>query len=191
MIAASPHERHAAMSRQEYVYCPRCGTRLAESERGGRRRAVCPTPECGFTHWDNPIPVVAAIVEQDDHLILVRSHGWSEHAFALVAGFLERGESPEQGVLREVREEIGIEARVHGFVGAYSFEMRNQLLLVYHVIALEPEIRLGEDELAAFKRVPLAEVKPWPRGTGPALRDWLRARGYDPPVVELGEARYE
>lgn len=179
------------VTRREYRFCPRCGGDLERRERGGSVRAVCPAPGCGFTHWDNPVPVVAAIVEDDGHVVLVRSRGWSEHAFALVAGFLERGETPEQAVLREIREEIGIEARIHEFLGAYAFELMNQLLLVYHVQALEGEIALCETELDAFKRVPISEIKPWPRGTGPALREWLAARGYHPPVLELGQAVYE
>jgi len=179
------------MSQRAYRYCPLCRARLEEGERGGAARAVCAAPDCGFVHWDNPVPVVAAIVEHAGDVILVRTHGAPEHWFALVAGFVERGESAEQAVLREVREEIGIEARIREFVGAYPFELRIQLLLVYHVHALESEIALGADEIAAYKRVPISEVKPWPLGTGPALRDWLAARGHHPPVVPLGDARYD
>lgn len=179
------------MPRADFVFCPRCRTELEERERGGSLRAVCPAPDCGFTHWNNPVPVVAAVVEHDGHVILVRSHGWPEHAFGLVAGFLEPGEAPAQGVLREIREELGLDARIHAFIGAYGFELRNQLLLVYHVHAPHAEIALGTDELAAYKRIPIPELKPWPHGTGPALRDWLVARGYDPPILEFGTARYD
>lgn len=179
------------MPSRDYKFCPHCRTPLVERERGGSVRAVCPAAECGFTHWNNPVPVVAAIVERDGHVILVQSRGWPEHFYALVAGFLERGESPEHGILREIREELGVEARIQAFVGAYPFELMNQILLVYHVHALEDDIVLCSEELAAFKRVPIIELKPWPLGTGPALRDWLAARGHHPPVVELGEARYD
>lgn len=191
MIGHLPDRPERPLTRPDYRFCPRCRSPLEERERGGAMRAMCLSPGCGFTHWDNPVPVVAAIVEHDGHVILVRSHGWPEHAFGLVAGFLERGESPEQGVLREIREEIGIAAEISELVGVYGFELRNQLLLVYHARALEGDIRLGEDELAAYKRVPVHALKPWPRGTGPALRDWLVARGYDPEIVEFGHARYD
>lgn len=181
------------MSRPAYRYCPLCRAPLEDVERGGAVRAVCTAAECGFVHWDNPVPVVAAIVEHDGDVILVRTQGAPEHWFALVAGFVERGESPEQAVLREVREEIGIDARVREFVGAYPFELRNQLLLVFDVHPREDEIEiaLGADEIAAYKRVPIPELKPWPLGTGPALRDWLAARGHHPPILPLGEARYD
>ena len=47
-------------------------------------------------------------------------------------------------------------------------------------------ITLAADELDDYKEVPLAKLRPWPQGTGPALRDWLAARGFDPPFVDFG-----
>jgi NADH pyrophosphatase NudC (nudix superfamily) len=176
------------MSRPQYQYCPLCRSALAPGQHGGKQRLACANPSCGFIHWDNPIPVVGAIVERDGHVLLVRSHGFPETWYALVTGFLEAGESPEHGVLREVEEELGIRAELQSFVGAYPFELRNQIIFVYHVLGGAGPIRLCEEELADWKAVPLAELRPWPLGTGPALRDWLASRGYHPPVVALGAA---
>jgi NAD+ diphosphatase len=137
-----------------------------------RPRLACPS--CGWIHYDNPTPVVAAIVQQGDEVILVAQHGWPESWFGLVTGFLERHETPEAGVLRELDEELGLRGTVESLVGAYSFEQKNELIVAYHVKA-EGEVRLGA-ELRAIKRVPIAKLKPWPFGTGLAVKDWLARR---------------
>jgi NADH pyrophosphatase NudC (nudix superfamily) len=176
------------MTRKVYRYCPHCRTELIEAAHGGRLRRGCPRAECGFVHWDNPIPVVAAIVERAGRVVLVRSHGWPATWYGLVTGFLEPDETPEDAVLREVDEEIGIPAELGGYIGAYPFERMNQIIFTYHVLGGEGTIRLCEQELADYKEVAIEKLRPWSRGTGPALRDWLAARGYHPPVVEFGSS---
>ncbi|HRV35550.1 MAG TPA: NUDIX domain-containing protein [Desulfomonilia bacterium] len=156
-------------------FCPKCGTRLTEKSIEGRLKKACPSGGCGYVFWDNPVPVVAAVVENDKQVVLVRNKGWPEKMFGLVSGFLERGESPADAVLREVREELGLEGKIDDFIGVYSFFEMNQLLLVYHVSA-RGEISLG-DELEAFRRVAPKKLVPWPIGTGPAVRDWLVRKG--------------
>jgi NAD+ diphosphatase len=174
------------MSRSEYRYCPACAQLLVRREHGGKIRLACPDDACGFVHWNNPVPVVGAIVERDGHVFLVRSLGWPETWYALVTGFLESGESPRQAVLREVAEELGLDAELERFIGAYPFEQLNQIIFVYHLRAGAGPVRLCREELADYRIVPIEKLRPWPRGTGPALRDWLASRGYHPPVAELG-----
>jgi NADH pyrophosphatase NudC (nudix superfamily) len=161
---------------------------MITQELGGRNRRVCPASACGYVAWNNPIPVVAGIVEREGGVFLVRSHGWPETWYGLVAGFLEGGETPEQGVLREVEEELGLTPMsAPRLIGSYPFEQMNQIIFTYHLEAAEGEIRLCERELADYRFVPLAKLKPWSRGTGPALRDWLVERGYEPETAEFGE----
>jgi ADP-ribose pyrophosphatase YjhB (NUDIX family) len=94
--------------------------------------------------------------------------------FGLIAGFLEMGETPDEGILREVKEELGLHGKIHEFIGNYAFFEMNQLLLVYHVVT-SGENRLGS-ELKAFKRIRPENLRPWQFGTGLAVRDWLEAR---------------
>lgn len=170
---------------KNYNFCPQCAKPLNEEERGGQIRKVCPDKSCGFVYWNNPIPVVCAIVERDGHLILVQSIGWPKSWYALVTGFLERGEEPDEAVLREVKEETGLDAEIGSFVGMYKFYRRNQILMVYHVVAKEGEIVIDESELTGYKLVPIEEVQPWPAGTGIGLRDWLRTRGIERDFMEF------
>lgn len=121
--------------------------------------------------------------------MLVRSHGWPEDWYGLVTGFLEPGESPEDAILREVKEEIGIDARLERYLGAYPFAQINQIILAYHVMGEAGPIRLCEDELTDHKEVAIEKLRPWSRGTGPAVRDWLASRGLHPPVIERTRPR--
>ncbi len=155
-----------------HKFCPECSTELIQANVDGGQRQKCPS--CDYVFWDNPIPVVAAIVEHQGKVILTQSKGWPEKWFGIVAGFLEKGETPERSVLREVKEELGLDGEIVSLVGHYAFEQRNQIIFAYHIQA-EGEIVIGE-ELAAIKALPPEEVRPWDMGTGPALKDWLAAR---------------
>lgn len=159
----------------KYRLCPHCGAELAERSVDGDRRQAC-SEACGFVHYDNPTPVVAAIVQVGEDVVLVQNKGWPGSWFGLVSGFLERGEDPAAGVLREVEEELALRAEIVELVGVYGFEEMNQVILAYHVRASgEP---VAGDEIEALKRVPIARLKPWPMGTGKAVADWLaRTKG--------------
>ncbi len=155
-------------------FCMKCGSPLKKREIENKERLGCSSASCDFVLWDNPAPVVAAIVERDGKIVLARNKAWPDKMFGLVTGFLERGETPEASVLREVKEELGLEGEVTRFVGYYPYFEMNQLILAFHVRA-EGEIVLGE-ELADTRLIPPEKLRPWPMGTGLAVRDWLEMR---------------
>ena len=167
-------------------FCPQCGQPLHAVDVNGQLRQRCVAAGCGYVHWDNPTPVVAAIVELDGIIILARNKSWPEKMYGLITGFLEKGETPEQAILREVREELGLDAVAAHFIGNYAFFEMNQLILAYHV-PVRGDILLGE-ELADIKRVPVERLKPWTLGTGPAVRDWLARRGQSSEPVQSHSA---
>jgi NAD+ diphosphatase len=156
----------------EIRHCLRCGTRLAPFHDGERERLRC--PQDGWIHYGNPVPVVAALVEHEGEIVLVRNPGWPAKFYGLVSGFLEAGEAPEAGVLREVEEELGLGGEVVSLIGVYRFEISNEVLICYHVRA-HGTIVVGA-ELEAVKRVSPEALRPWPMGTGHAVRDWLARR---------------
>lgn len=161
-------------------HCTHCGSALQaislREDGGDKQRLRC--PDCGWTHWNNPTPVLAAIVEIGDKVLLARNAAWPAQMFALIAGFMEAGESPQQGIAREVKEETDLDVRASTLVGAYEFIRMNQLIIAYHVHA-EGRVRLSA-ELADYRLYAPAELKCWPAGTGYALADWLRTRGHEP-----------
>lgn len=154
-------------------YCPNCRAILVLRNLDDRERLHC-EESCGFVHWGNPTPVVAAIVEYQEKILLARNAQWPEGWFALITGFLEAAETPQQAVIREVKEELNLDAEIESFVGNYAFKQANQLLLVYHVRA-RGEVVLNE-ELVEYKLQEKEELVPWDMGTGPALKDWIAGR---------------
>ncbi len=158
----------------EARHCLKCGKALHAAQHSGRERLICPDIECGYVHYDNPLPVVAALVEHEGDVLLARNKGWPAKFYGLVTGFLERGESPEEGCLRELHEELGLTGQIVRLIGVYPFAIRNEVIIAYHVRA-EGTVQLG-DELEDYKRIKPDKLRPWPGGTGQAVADWLKAR---------------
>jgi NADH pyrophosphatase NudC (nudix superfamily) len=167
----------------DFVFCPRCKAPLVDRLMDGAARRVC-LSNCGFVYYDNPTPVVAAVVEHEDLVVLAHNRAWPSNWYGLITGFLERGESPPEAVLREVKEELGLHASEATLIGVYSFERMNQVIIGYHVLATG-NIKLNE-ELDDFRRVAPAKCRTWPVATGFLLRDWLRSRGFEPEMESLG-----
>jgi len=103
--------------------------------------------------------------------------------FALITGFMEAGETPEEGITREVMEETALQVERLSLVGVYDFQRMNQVIIAYHALA-HGEVRLSP-ELAEYKLFALPELRCWRAGTGYALADWLRSRGHEPQFIEL------
>ncbi|MBR9812879.1 NUDIX hydrolase [bacterium] len=162
-------------------FCPLCATALETIELGDRPRLACPASACDFVHWDNPTPVVAAVVEHAGQVLIARNAEWPAGMFGLVTGFLEPREDPAEGVLREVHEELGVTGELGDLIGVYEFTPRNQVIIAYHV-RTQGDIVLGE-ELVEYKLIAPDQCRVWPLATGLALRDWLRQRGHDPETV--------
>lgn len=154
-------------------FCPMCAAPLVDRVAPDRTRLACPTGH--WTHWGNPLPVLAAVVEIDGKILLARNAAWPERRFALITGFMERGETPEQGIARELREETTLAAETISLIGVYEFMRKNELIIAYHVKA-SGQISLSE-ELAEFRLITPEKLRPWRAGTGYAVADWMRARG--------------
>jgi NADH pyrophosphatase NudC (nudix superfamily) len=164
-----------------YRYCPLCATALVRRIAGERERNVCPA--CGWVHWDNPAPVVAAVIEYQGQVLLARNAAWPPKMFALVTGFLERDETPQQAVAREVKEETNLDTRAATLIGVYDFARKNELIVAFHVLA-EGDVRLSE-ELADYRLIDPPKLRPWPAATGLALADWMRSRGLTVEFLDL------
>ena len=175
------------MSVEEFRFCPVCATPLAlvaQMEDGGEKsRLRCPA--CGYTHWNNPTPVLAAVIEYQGKILLARNAAWPEKWFALITGFMEAGETPKGGIEREIAEETSLSTSTLKLIGVYDFQRMNQIIIAYHAVCTG-EVRLSP-ELLDYRLYAPHEVKCWPAGTGYALADFLRSRGHEPEFVEWAD----
>ena len=170
---------------EAYKFCPNCATPLeliASLEDGGeKQRMRCVA--CGWTHWNNPTPVLAAVIQYRDQILLARNAAWTHKMYALITGFMEAGETPEEGIAREVKEETMLDVDSLKLVGVYDFQRMNQIIVAYHAVA-HGEITLSP-ELAEYRLYRPEDIKCWRAGTGYAVADWLTARGITPQWVDL------
>ena len=167
-----------------FKFCPQCATPLeyiTSLEDGGEKeRLRCVA--CGYTHWNNPVPVLAAVIEYDGKILLARNAAWSGKMYALITGFMEAGETPQGGIEREIAEETSLTTHSLDLIGVYDFQRMNQIIIAYHAVC-SGEVKLSP-ELVDYKLYGFNEVLCWPAGTGYALADWLKSRGHTPKFVE-------
>ena len=172
-----------------FKFCPQCATPLefiAQLEDGGTKdRLRCVA--CGYTHWNNPTPVLAAVIEYEGKILLARNAAWTSKSYALITGFMEAAESPKEGITREISEETSLHTLEINLIGAYDFQRMNQVIIAYHAVC-SGEVRLSP-ELVDYKLYRHEDVWCWPAGTGYALADWLTSRGYQPRFADWSRPR--
>ena len=173
---------------QAFRFCPSCATPLQPISRledgGEKTRQRCPA--CDYTHWNNPTPVLAAVIEYEGKILLARNAAWAGRMFALITGFMEAGETPQEGITREIQEETSLTVHELNLIGVYDFQRMNQVIIAYHAVA-SGEVRLSP-ELVEYQLYAPEAVKCWPAGTGYALADWLRSRGHEPQFIGSSRA---
>lgn len=129
-------------------YCTECGKLLEKRQIDGYERFFCPI--CGKVHYQNPLPVVAAVITNKNEEILLTKRGISpgKGEWALLAGFVEIDESPPQAILREVKEEIGVEGKLGRLIGVYEGRTRIYgpvIVIGYKVLVKEQNFSLSQE----------------------------------------------
>ena len=167
-----------------FKFCPQCAAPLAwisQAEDGGdKSRLRCPS--CNYTHWNNPTPVLAAVVEVDGKILLARNAAWPGKMYALITGFMEAGETAQEGIQREIAEETNLSTDALSLIGVYDFQRMNQVIIAFHAVC-HGEVRLSP-ELVDYRMMAPENLKCWPSGTGYALADWLTSKGLKPEFID-------
>jgi ADP-ribose pyrophosphatase YjhB (NUDIX family) len=161
-------------------FCLACGGRLRPAREGTRRRPRC--VRCGWIFYRNPVPAAIALVVRRGRILLtLRARPPFARTWDLPGGFLEEGETPEAGLRRELREELGLRVRRARFAGfaldRYGPKGFPILVVVYRVVPVSTRVSPGDDVASArwFARdsLPLGRVRF--AGVRRALRAWARA----------------
>lgn len=152
-------------------YCSKCGKTLEKRIIDQKERLCCIDSSCGFIYWNNPIPVVAIVVETDKGIILAHNILAPKGIFSIITGFLEADELPEIAAKRETKEELGLETIESNFLGIYPLAKANQIVMAYHIVA-SGEIKLNE-ELNDYKIVQRRELLDYTKNSKFEVQEWL------------------
>lgn len=169
-----------ALWAQTHRFCGRCG---AAAERDGRERCVrC--PRCGLSSYPRISPAIIVLVRRGEEALLARSPRLPAGTYSTLAGFVEVGESLEETLAREVREEVGVEVCRPRYFGSQPWPFPHSLMVGFTAEYAGGEIRVdGEEILDArwFHPEQLPRIPP-PLSIARRLIDgWLRDLGRSPP----------
>jgi NAD+ diphosphatase len=156
-------------------FCGTCGA--AMRPKPGERAMECGS--CGSLVYPRISPAVIVAVVRDDRILLARAHRFRPGFFSVLAGFVEPGETLEQCVAREVREETGIEVRDVRYFASQPWPFPHSLMVAFTAAYAGGEIRIEPAEIADAGWFSAAELPAVPDRITVARRliDWFAAGG--------------
>ncbi|MCD4746924.1 MAG: NUDIX hydrolase [Bacteroidales bacterium] len=147
------------MKKKHRKYCPYCGEKISEKKEGDILREYCNI--CKIFFYDNPLPVVSCILENDRNIILVkRGNKPYKGMWCLPSGFAETGESIETAALRELKEETGVKAGITNLVDVDSctnYFYGDLIFLTFEVERTGGKLIAGDDAVEV-KYFPLNKI---------------------------------
>jgi ADP-ribose pyrophosphatase YjhB (NUDIX family) len=160
-------------------FCTNCGAGLVPraSSSGELVRLTCPV--CLTTVYDSPHVVVATLPVVHEGVVLVRrATEPGRGLWSYPGGYLETGETLEEGAVRETREETGLDVEITGLLGVYSRPNGRSVTIMFEAASGNEEWRVGPEvmEVGAFSRdrIPWKELAFWTATY--ALEDWVFSR---------------
>jgi NAD+ diphosphatase len=126
-----------------HQFCSRCGTRLETKSK--ERAKGC--PRCGQLHFPRLAPAIIVLVERNNQVLLARSRHFTPGVYSVLAGFVDPGESLEETLIREVREETGVSVKDIRYFGSQSWPFPHSLMLGFTATYAGGKIVLNDGEL--------------------------------------------
>ncbi len=126
-----------------HAFCGRCGAATEPHQKEMARHCAA----CGALHFPRISPAVITLVHREAEVLLASDRRFRRGFFALLAGFVEPGETLEQAVAREVREEVGVEVEDIRYFGSQAWPFPSQLMVGFTARYRSGEIRVQEDEI--------------------------------------------
>lgn len=126
-------------------YCSACGAELFDHEHEEAR--TC--PNCGMLFFPKISPAVIVMIKREDgRILLAYNRNFRHKCYSLIAGFVEAGESAEDAVRREVREEVGLEIKNIRYLYSQSWPFPDSLMLGFVADYAGGEITVDGEEIA-------------------------------------------
>ena len=144
-------------------FCAQCGAETSIAKGGWQRNCG----SCGAQHFPRTDPVTIMLVEHEGRVMLGRGKGWPEGRFSALAGFVEPGETIEEGVQREVFEESGVRVRDVSYIASQPWPFPSQLMIGCHSYADDDALVIDETEMAEINWYTRDEVTSALAGSGP------------------------
>ena len=152
-------------------FCGRCGAGTVPSKN--ERALVCGS--CGLTFYPRISPAIIVAVQRDEEILLARAPRFPAGLYSVLAGFVEPGESLEECLVREVREEVGISVTDVEYFGSQPWPFPHSLMIGFTARYAGGEIVPDPAEIADagwFEKDRLPAIPP--RGTiSRRLIDWF------------------
>jgi NAD+ diphosphatase len=139
-------------------HCPRCGaaTERIENEWGKR------CPRCRYEHYPHLHPATIVLVRDGDRVLLTRKAEWAPGRYALIAGFVDNGESLEGCVAREIKEEVGVDVTDIRYVGSQNWPFPSQMMIGFVATYAGGDVVIDRDELEDARWFPCTALPPLP-----------------------------
>jgi NAD+ diphosphatase len=128
---------------RSHQFCGRCGARLRD--RAGERAKECPA--CGHVVYPRVSPAMMVLVTRGKELLLARANRFPQAMYSALAGFVEPGESIEDCIHREVREEVGVEVDRLQYVASQSWPFPHSLMIAYTAEYAGGDMRPCDEEI--------------------------------------------
>lgn len=128
---------------RNHQYCGACGSHT--HFHAADRAKVC--PDCGLRNYPRVSPCIITLVTHGDKVLLGRSPRFIPDLYSTLAGYIEPGETVEQAVHREVKEEVGVELGKLEYVKSQPWPFPHSLMLGFIAEYQQGDIRVDEDEL--------------------------------------------
>lgn len=156
-------------------FCSQCGTSVSiiVPEGDNRERHVCNNPSCVTIHYQNPRIITGCLPVRDDKVLLCKRSIEPRHGYwTLPAGFMENGETMEQGAERESWEEARANLNIQGLYAIFNLPHINQVHFFYRADLADLNFRPGEESLEV--KLFTEEEIPWEELAFPVVVDALK-----------------
>lgn len=167
--------------RDNHRFCSRCGT---PAESHGRELAML-CPACGYRQYPRITPCIISLVCRGEYALLGRSARFPEGMYSCLAGFMEAGETAEQAVAREVREESGVEIHAIQYFSSQSWPFPHSLMLGFHAQYHSGDLVIDDDEIVAadwFHYRQLPDIPPVGSIARRLIDHWVERHEAPPPT---------